>query len=442
MRTLTALPRRLAKAPLDSLDRRLLAAYFADALGTGLFLPLSVIYLTRIVGLPPTRVGLGLTIAGCIAIVAAPLSGSVLGHVDARMVVLGCFAASALGFVAYTAVDSFATFVCVAIVIQFASRMERPATAVLALGVTPRHRQLDALAWQYSLRNLGYGIGGLVAALALLAHGKAPFMVLLLANAASYVGAGLLVLRLPAVRPPERGAGDTAGYREVIRDRAYVSLALLNVIMALHDSLLVVGMPLWILTRTRAPLSLTGMLFALNTALVVILRARATRNLADPGGIARSYRTAAVSFVLACGGFAFAAGAPAFVAIALLVIALAALTRAELATSAGEWFLSVELAPTRLRERYLGVFKTSMAVQQAIGPLLVTTMLTAWGRPGWLALALLLAAGSLASRRIGGREIARRVRAGRMASPMPMQPRPDAAVSPATQEACDVAKRS
>jgi Major Facilitator Superfamily len=408
MRTLTALPRRLARAPLDSLDRRLLAAYFADALGTGLFLPLSVIYLTRIVGLPATRVGLGLTIAGCLAIVAAPLSGSVLSHVDARKVVLGCFAASALGFVAYTAVDSFATFVGVAIVIQFASRMERPATAVLALGVTPRHRQLDALAWQYSLRNLGYGIGGLVAALALLAHGKAPFVVLLLANAASYVGAGLLVLRLPAVRPAERGAGDAAGYREVIRDRPYVSLTLLNVIMALYDSLLLVAMPLWIVTRTRAPLSLTGLLFALNTALVVILRARITRNIADPGGITRSYRTAAVSFVLACGGFAFAAGAPPFVAIVLLVIALAALTRAELATSAGEWFLSVEFAPAGLRERYLGVFKTSMAVQQAAGPLLVTTLLTEWGRPAWLVLALLLATGSLASRRVSAREISRR----------------------------------
>jgi Major Facilitator Superfamily len=438
MRTLTALPSRFAKAPWNSLDRRLLAAGFADALGTGLFLPQSVIYLTRIVGLSPTRVGLGLTIAGCLAIVAAPLSGSVLSHVDARMVVLGCFAASALGFVAYTAVDSFATFVGVAIVIQFASRMERPATAVLALGVTPRHRQLDALGWQYSLRNLGYGIGGLVAALALLAHGKAPFVVLLVANAASYVGAGLLVLRLPEVRPPEHAAGEAAGYREVIRDRAYVGIALLNVIMALHDSLLVVAMPLWIVTRTRAPLPLTGILFALNTVLVVILRARITRNIAAPGGIVRSYRSAAVSFNLACGGFAFAAGAPAFVAITLLVIALAALTRAELATSAGEWFLSVELAPTRLRERYLGVFKTSMAVQQAVGPLLVTTLLTAWGQPGWLVLALLLAAGSLASRRIGGREIARRVTVGRLASPVPGQPGYDGAVSQATQEPGDV----
>jgi hypothetical protein len=70
----------------------------------------------------------------------------------------------------------------------------------------------------------------------------------------------------------------------------------------------------------------------------------------------------------------------------------------------------VEPAPTRLRERYVSVFKTSMAVQQAFGPVLVTTVLVGWGRLCWLALALLLTAGTLASRRLGTRQIARRVR--------------------------------
>lgn len=373
-------PGRGLGTPLLAVVRRLVAV--AAAFGTGLFLPLSVIYLTQIVGLSPARAGLGLTIAGFIAIAASPLSGALLARFDARKVVLGCFAASACGFLAYIGVGSFASFLGVAIVVQFASRMERPATAVLTLAVTPRPGQVDALARQRSLRNLGYGLGGLLAALAVVVHGRTPFAVSLAANAASYIVAGLLVLQLPAAPPAERRDGDVAGYREVLRDRGYVGLALLNVIMALHDSLLLVAMPLWIATRTKAPLPLTGLLFALNTVLVVLLQVRATRNIAARGGITRSYRTAAVSFVLACGAFALAAGAPAGAATVLLVFALGALTTAELVTSAGEWFLSVNLAPARLRERYLSVFKTSMAVQQAAGPVLVTTALTGWGRLG------------------------------------------------------------
>ncbi len=405
---MTAVTTWLAKAPRHSSSRRLLAASFVDALGTGLFLPLSVIYLTRIVGLSPTAVGLGLTIAGFLAIAASPVSGALLGRFDARRIVLGCFAASAFGFLAYIAVGLFAAFLGVAIVIQFASRMERPAMAVLALGLTPRARQIGALAWQRSLRNVGYGVGGLLAALALLIHGKTPFEVILAANAASYVLAGVLVLQLPAVRPPTRVDAEASGYREVVRDRTFIGLALLNVIMSLHDSLLLVAMPLWIVTRTDAPLPMTGLLFALNTVLVVLFQVRSTRTMAARGGIARSYRTAAVSFVLACGAFALAAGVPVFVAIVLLVLALGALTSAEVVTSAGEWVFSVQLAPTRLRGRYVGVFKTSMAVQQAVGPVLVTTAVLGWGRLGWVALAVLLAAGTLASGRLGAREIDRR----------------------------------
>jgi hypothetical protein len=192
-----------------------------------------------------------------------------------------------------------------------------------------------------------------------------------------------------------------------------MGLALLNVIMSLHDSLLLIAMPLWIVTRTDAPLPMTGLLFALNTVLVVLFQVRSTRKMAARGGIARSYRTAAVSFVLACGAFALAAGVPVFVAIVLLVFALSALTSAEVVTSAGEWVFSVQLAPTRLRSGYVSVFKTSMAVQQAVGPALVTTAIVGWGRLGWVALAVLLAAGTLVSGRLGAREIDRR------ASPTP-----------------------
>jgi hypothetical protein len=107
-----------------------------------------------------------------------------------------------------------------------------------------------------------------------------------------------------------------------------------------------------------------------------------------------------------------------------------ALTSAELVTSAGEWFLSVNLAPARLRERYLSVSKTSMAVQQAAGPVLVTATLTSWGRLGWLALASLLAAGTLASRRLAARETARRL-SPTAATPFPKMPAADRRLSAA-----------
>jgi MFS family permease len=396
--------------PRDRNQRLILLAYLANALGTGLFLPISVIYLTRIVGLSATRVGLGLTIAGLVAVVAGPCAGPLLDRFDARAVVVGCFAASALGFAAYLAVDSFPSFVAVAIVIQFASRMSRPAGRVLAVRVASGRDRVEALARQRTLTNLGYGVGGLLAGLALLFHGRTPFDVLLASNAASYVVASVLILRLPAMGPPATPPADPAAsgrdqgaYRQLARDRVYLGLAGLNVLVSLHDSVLIVAMPLWVSLHTNAPLSMPGLLFALNTLLVVLLQVRVTRRITSPSGITRGYRTAAIGFVVAAACFALTAGAGRVLAIVLLVLAVSALTLGEIEVTAGDQFLSTELAPERFRGRYISIYSSSMSVQQGIGPALVTVLLADWGRAGWSAIALILVAGSVGSLRLASR---------------------------------------
>jgi dipeptide/tripeptide permease len=157
-------------------------------------------------------------------------------------------------------------------------------------------------------------------------------------------------------------------------------------------------MPLWIVSRTHAPAALTGLLFALNTVLVVVAQLPISKAVAKHHGIGRSYALAAAAFC-ACGvAFALAAGASAAVAIALLVFAIAAQTWAELENTAAEAFLSVELAPPALRGQYIGLFKTSMAVQQSIGPIIVTVAIVHFGRLGWLLLGAIAALATVISR--------------------------------------------
>jgi hypothetical protein len=166
-----------------------------------------------------------------------------------------------------------------------------------------------------------------------------------------------------------------------------------------------VAMPLWIVDRPNAPPALCGLLFALNTLLVVKRQLAVSRVVSARRGIDRSYLSAAVAFGISGGAFALAAGPARFAAIALLTVALAALTVAELENSAGEAFLSIELAPTSLRGRYISLFKTSMALQQALGPALVTIALVRLGRSGWLVLALVSATAALASREMSARNL-------------------------------------
>jgi Major Facilitator Superfamily len=390
---------RRAREPAGGPSRRVRAVGFIDALGSGLFLPLVVIYLTQIVGLRATQVGLGLGLAGVAAIAATPLAGTLLDHTSARFVVLGCFGVSAGAFVAYAAVDSFPAFLAVAIAVQVSGQMSRPAVAALVVVNSSPKTRVVALAHQQSMRNLGYGIGGLLAGVALFNHGRLAFDAVLWGNAASYVIAGVLVATLTDGRTGAKGTS-VSGYRAVLEDRRYTGLALLNVAVALHDSMLRVAMPLWIVTRTSVPPAILGPLFALNTFLVAFLQVRVTRAVTQRHDISHAYRMGAAAFGIAAGGFALAPGLPILPAAGVLAIALICLTFAEQSNTAGEAFLSVEMAPPRLQGRYISLFKTSMTVQQAIGPAFVTFVLVELGRTGWLVIAATAATAALSSRSV------------------------------------------
>ena len=52
----------------------MLGAATIDALGTGLFVPVSVVYFTRVIGLSATQVGFGLAVGGFAGVAVTPVA--------------------------------------------------------------------------------------------------------------------------------------------------------------------------------------------------------------------------------------------------------------------------------------------------------------------------------------------------------------------------------
>jgi MFS family permease len=395
--------------PSDPTARRYLALSGIDAVGSGMFIPLSLLYLTRIVGIPPVQVGLGLTLAGIAALIATPFAGHLGDRYDPRLVAAVGYAVCAAGFAVYTLVGSFATFLLVATVIQVFDRAASSARTLVALSVAGGAERLTLLAYERSTRNVGYGVGGLCASLALASGSRAGYVAVLLANAATFAVGTAIMLRLPpAPRAAAGKEGPTIGYRSVLRDRPYVALAGISSLLWLNDSLLKVALPLWILRRTSVSPSFTGIFFALNTALVVGLQIRLSRGATDARGAGRAYRRGGVALAAACGFFAAAAEVGVAAAAALLAIAVVALTAGEMLVSAGQWAASIDLLREEARGRYLGVFSTSVSLQTALGPLAVTFALVHGGDWGWLGLAAFFVAAGLAARSVATHAASRR----------------------------------
>jgi MFS family permease len=397
-------------------------ASLCDALGSGLWMPVTVIFLTSSRGLSAVDVGVGLSVAGAVSIACLPLSGVLIRSVGPGRLVVATYVLSALGSLAYLQVRSLVTLIVAGIVARASAEVSRPAkTEFLARLLSPGER-VSTLALRASINNIGFGLGGLGAGVMLAVGTDAAFRAIVVADALSYLVAGAVFLRWAvddkAARPPR--VRSLPAYRNVLRDDRYVVVSLFNAVLMMQDSLLTVGLPLWLTRETHAPVALAGWLFALNTVLVIMLQVRLSHGAEDLARAARLYLRMAVMFAIASLAFVAAAHRPELVAVLLLVGGTTTMTFAEMWFSAGQWSVSIGLAPEHLRDYYLTVFSFGTALQRTFGPVVVTVALTALGGWGWILLAVALAlaaAGSARASLTGVAPEARREPGSLVASP-------------------------
>jgi MFS family permease len=376
--------------------RPLLLIAGVDAIGTGLFLPVSALFFVRVSDLSIGEVGVGLSLAGLAGLIATLPSGSAVDRFGARQVLLWCYPASVVGYAGYAFVHSFVAFLPLVVAVRVAERGARPAVNALTAQLALDADRARLFGLMRALRNAGFGIGGLLATAALALGGDAPLLALTFGNAASFALATAAVARLAAggraVGAVEEPAG---GYRLLLRDRRYLALSVVSILPGLNRALMLVGVPLWLTTRTSAPAWLAGPLFTMNTVLVVALQVRASHGSDSLPGAARVFRLAAVPLLAAGVLLAIAARPGPEAAAALLVIAVVALTVGEVWSAAGEWGLALGSAPPELRGRYLAISALALAAEDAIGPALTTAAITA-GDGGMVVLGVVMAAGALA----------------------------------------------
>ncbi|WP_225823734.1 MFS transporter [Streptomyces naphthomycinicus] len=457
--------------------RRLLAlAQLANSVGDGAYYVTSALYFTRVAGLAPARVGLGLTLAWAVG----SLLGVPLGRLADRRGPRGMSVLLALGTSAAVAcfllVHGFVPFVLTACVYASAQSGLAAARQALLAGLVPAGERTGLLARLQSTLNGGLAVGAALGGLALSAGTAAAYRGVLLLDTLCFLVCALVLLRLPATAvvptvtmvpavttvsdvtrvsdvttapdmttvpagppvpavphasaaPPARPAppgGAVAGGRRiaVLGDRRYVLVALLNAVLLLRLPLLSLALPLWITERTGAPAWLASGLFVLNTVAVTLFQVRAARAVTGLGSALRVLRRSGLVMFASCAVFALSAGRSAWPAAATLIIGAVLQVVAEMQQSAGSWQLSFDLAPADRTGEYQGFFGTGVTVARTLGPLLVTWLLLGWGTPGWLLLGALMPAAAYAmgpaARLTAGRRTPRET-----AEPLPVS-RPDA----------------
>lgn len=388
---MTVLRGRLAGLlPPDPAQRTWALATLANTTGNGMFYTVSAIYFTQSVGLSAVQVGIGLTVAGLCGLLAGIPAGHVGDIRGPRNLLVGLAFVEAVGIAAYTVVDSFVAFLLVACIVVTVDRSANAVRSgmIAALGAPAERVRLRA--YLRAVTNVGISIGAPLGGIALAADTRTAYVVVILVNAATFVVAGLLILKVPAPAPrPHTGDGPRLA---VLRDRPFVVVAAVHSLLALHFALLDVALPLWVVQRTEAPTWVVAVLLLVNTVTVVALQVRATRGIATPGEGAVALRQSGLVLAAACVVFALSGSVDTTLAVVLLVAGALVHVVGELLQSAGGWAVSFGLAPDDQQGQYQGLFGTGFAASSMLAPAVLTALCVTWGWPGWLVVGGIFAA--------------------------------------------------
>ncbi|MEO7059196.1 MAG: MFS transporter, partial [Lapillicoccus sp.] len=281
-----------ARPPLSSFWRDLpragkwlLSTVIIDFIGNGLVLPFSVVYLHEVRGFPLERVGLLLAIPAIVGLVVVGPAGVVIDRLGARGVVLSAIAVQLVSQVVLASVTTEGRAVVAMVLLGLSQGVIWPAINALVATIVPSGIRQRYYGLNFTLLNLGIGIGGLVGGLFVDVHRPSTFVTIYLVNAATFL-APLAILVGPLRHHTGRaalaataagvGGGDTAPratYRTLLRDRTLLPVLALTFVAAfIGYGQLNTGLPAFGRAEAQISTQVLGWAFAANTVVIVVLQ--------------------------------------------------------------------------------------------------------------------------------------------------------------------------
>jgi MFS family permease len=371
--------------------RRLLTALAVDALGSGLFIPFSLLFFTATTDLRLPQVGVALSVAAFVRIPATAAAGMLTDRFGARSAMIGSNLFQFAGFLGYLAVESVPHLLLAAIAVQVGNSTFWVAYPALVDDVAEPGQQERWFALITALRNAGLALGALAASLAVAFAGTLGYQGVVLFNAASFLLATVLV---GTWRGGRRGAAHAAAHAvrprwgPVLRDRPFLVFVALNVGFVLLSLAFIIAAPVFLVRSAGLPDWVPGVVLGGNA---VLAAAGATTVVARITGRRRG-RVLLVSQAIMAVGFAailVTAYTPVAWGLAAVAAGVVLITLTELIQGPTVAAIVNEAGTAADRGRYISIYQMTFSVVDIIAPALLTTLLARGPIAVWVPLILL-----------------------------------------------------
>jgi MFS family permease len=257
--------------------RLLLSVVVFEFLGTGLVIPFSVVYLHEIRGFSLSDVGLLIGLAPLMGLLVVGPGGAAIDKYGARVVVILNLTVLVVADVVLAFAGSLPV-AAIAVSLQgLAFGVSWPASQTLIATAVPSHLRQRYFGVNFTLLNLGIGIGGLVGGFVVNVHHPFTFQAIYLADAVSFLP-GLFLLLVPlrhlAGRPVhEDEPPEPVGYLALLRRPAVASVMLLSFTSSFVGyAQLNAGMQAFARDVGEISTRGLGLAYAANTLVIVVLQ--------------------------------------------------------------------------------------------------------------------------------------------------------------------------
>ncbi|WP_051828281.1 MFS transporter [Streptomyces bicolor] len=360
--------------------RLLAGGVLARAVGLGGILPTVAVFFVHSGGLSGKEVGLGMSVASVFGLIAAVPAGRLVDRIGARRVLI-CLPLAAAGvFCSYALVHSLPAFLLAGSATAVCLSSTRVAEATLIQQVLDPKSLVRSRARLSAVHNLGFAVGVLAMAIPLQAGTRSAYLWFIAASALVTACSALFAWLLPGVPRPRTPR--PALRLGALRDLPYLSLSVLTGLTTVHNQLLTIAAPLWVIGHTEAPRTTASLLLTANSVLVVCLQVSAARGTDTTRGAVGVNTRGGIGLMLGCLLFGAGAGLPPGLAAATLVLATAVLTCGEMWTAAAAWNFGYALADPRAVGDYQGVYGLGRSLSDLVGPAMATAVV-ALGTTGW-----------------------------------------------------------
>ena len=361
---------------IPDLPRRtwiLLAGDAFSAIGNGMILPFTIIYLHRVRGFEIEIAALTLSFLSVVGLAAGPIAGILIDRFGSRRVLLSALFLSMVGSFAFIPVrEPWQGFVAAGISGAGLASFWPSIQALLSQSVEP-HQRSAVFSVHYAALNLGIGIGGITGGFVADISAPITFQRLYVVDAVTFIPSMLLLATVlkslgPQPEIPAEEVEVSGSYLQVFRDRVFVRVWLLMVLLVtVGYSQLESSFPAYATGAGGVGTEALGIAFAGNTFFIVISQLIVLKRV-------EGKRRTDLIFILCivwalCWAVTLAAGAlDAGWAQAGFLMAMVVFAFGETLLSPTIPAIVNDLAPDKLRGRYNAVYTLAWSTGSIIGP--------------------------------------------------------------------------